>query len=84
MQRIFTKLEVKKIECKHHVRGYYVHDGQKLFPIYFSFGNKDLPGFVAEKIARSMHLNKHQLAKMAKCKISADEYRAILKKGGVI
>ena len=63
MERVFTKLNIRKVKCKHHVRGYFEHDGKKVLPVYYSFGGKDLPGFVSQKVAKSMRLNLSELKK---------------------
>ena len=84
MDRVFGKLQVEKVKCTHHVRGYYLVDGKKALPIYYSFGNKDIPGFVAQKMAKSMGLKRSELQKMAKCKISKNEYDELLKERGLI
>ena len=84
MERVFNKLSIEVVDCKHHVRGYYVHEGKRLLPVYYSFGSSDIPGFVTAKIARSMCLSEDELVRMAKCKISASQYKEILSSQGVI
>ena len=84
MERVFRKLEVEKVKCSHHVRGYYMVDGKKAFPVYFSFGSKDIPGFVATKIAKSMGLELSELVKMAKCKISKEEFDRLIRDRGFV
>ena len=84
MDALFKKLEVEKVHCEHHIRGYYTHNGKRIFPIYYSFGRKQIPKFVAAKISRSMGLSSKELYKMAKCKISSEEYAIILKERGLI
>lgn len=84
MERVFNKLNIERVECKHHVRGYFLHNGERLFPVYFSFGRGEVPGFVAEKMAKSMALSLDELRRMAKCKISAARYADILVERGIL
>ena len=84
MDAIFTKLAIKKIECKHHNRGFFEHDGKKILTVYYSFGSGDIPAFVTHKVAKSMGLNAQELKKMARCKISKEQYIKLLKERGKI
>ena len=82
MDTVFDKLNVERVECKHHVRGFFCHDGRRVLPIYYSFGSKDIPGFVSKKIAKAMGLSESDLIKMARCKISLEDYVKILQQRG--
>lgn len=82
MESIFTKLNVEKVDCKHHVKGYFRYDGSRIAPIYYSFGSKDIPAFVVKKIAKAMGLSDVELLKMSRCKISRDDYVKILQDRG--
>src|SRR5687767_7979602 len=47
--KVMDKLEVEYVDSTHHVRGWFVHEGRRVFPVYTSRGNKQLPGVVAHK-----------------------------------
>lgn len=84
MEAIFVKLSIAKLTCSHHIRGYVEYEGRKVLPVYYSFGSKDIPKFVALKIAKSMCLSPDELVRMASCKISSEEYFALLRGKGVL
>ncbi len=84
VKTLVKKLEIQLVHCKHHYRGYFCYKGTKVIPIFYSHGSKDLPGYVTEKLAKSMQLSKEQIVSLARCRISKAEYIEILKKKEII
>jgi hypothetical protein len=84
MEAVFRKLDVEPIPCRHHIRGYVKFKGRILFPLYYSFGRGDIPGFVVEKIAKTMHLSREDLIAMMGCSITKKQYFKKLIDGGLI
>jgi hypothetical protein len=82
--RILTKLAVELTQCKHHVRGFVCLDGRRLFPVHFSFGNKDLPGNVPHLFRRSLHLTLDEFEVLRGCSMTREQYFELLRRKGVI
>ena len=80
----FSKFNLREVKCKHHIKGYFEVDGVVYFQLYYSFGSKDIPKFVVEKLARACGLSRGEFVEFSKCRISIDEYFVIAKKRGVI
>lgn len=77
-RKVFEKLRMREVASSHHVRGYLEVDGVRLLALHYSFGSKPFPGRTSEKFRRSMRLNQQELRQFVSCKISRDEYIAIL------
>lgn len=82
--RVLRKLNFELSDCKHHVRGFFTVDGKKVFPVHFSFGNKDLPGNVPQKFRKSLHLSESELRELIACHIDRKRYEELLHVRGVL
>ena len=81
---VMRTLGVEFTECKHHVRGYMIVENIKLFPVFCSFGQKDLPGDVPHRFRRSLHLTEEEFSRVRSGNLGRDEYIGILRFKGVI
>lgn len=75
LERVFKKLKVQRTPTNHHVKGFLVDNGVKLYPpIYYSKGRGEVPLFVQEKLRKSLLLTRKELLTLCSCKISYVEY----------
>ena len=81
--KLMLKLKLELKECKHHVRGFVVLDGKRLFPVHCSFGSKDLPGNVPHKFRKSLQLDIEEFDRLRACNIGPAEYAQILRSKGL-
>src|SRR4051794_3375577 len=82
--RAFNKLQVEQIECKHHVRGFVVVDGVRIFPVHFSRGRKELPMSVGHLLRKSLYLTDEEFRNLIGCSLSREAYFDILRNKGLI
>jgi hypothetical protein len=74
-EKIFAKLRIDKSGSNHHIKGFLVYNGRRLYPpIYFSKGKKDIPVPIIEKFRKSLCLNKDQFSVLSKCSMTMHEY----------
>jgi hypothetical protein len=78
--RVLRKLEFELTECKHHVRGFFCLDGKRMFPVHFSFGNKDLPGNVPHRFRKSLRLTDAEFKELLSCHIDRTKYEDIIRR----
>lgn len=83
-QAAFTKLSLREVRCKHHIKGYFVREGVVYFQFFYSHGSKDVPQFVVEKLARVCGLSVQEFTRFSRCKISRAEYIDMAKQRGII
>lgn len=79
LRRVFQKLRIETVECKHHVRGFLMVDGKRVLPLHYSNGRSDMWGSVAHMFRKSMHLNQGEFEDMVRCTMSREEYVQILR-----
>lgn len=77
-ESIFKKLQVRQKKSKHHVAGWVEINGKKILPIHYSFGKGDMSGRVADKFRKSLRLDISEFIEFKSCKMSRDEYVAVL------
>lgn len=82
--RVLSKLKFELVECKHHVRGYFVLDGKRLFPVHYSNGRKDMPGSIPHLFRKSLNLSVEEFRELLRCTLDRDMYIAILDKKGLL
>jgi hypothetical protein len=82
--KLIHKLELEIIECKHHVRGFLVLNGRRIFPVHCSFGHKDLPGHVPHLFRKSLMLSVEEFETLRSCRLDRNSYLDLLKQKGVI
>ena len=82
--RVLSKLKFELVECKHHVRGFFVLDGKRLFPVHYSNGRKDMPGNIPHLFRKSLNLSAEEFHDLLKCTIDRNMYLAILHKKGLL
>lgn len=81
LERVFTKLKVQRTSSNHHVKGFLVDKGVKLYPpVYYSKGRGELPLFVQEKLRKALYLDRKEFSTLCRCKISHEEYYKIRRK----
>ena len=79
--RVFDKLEVQRSPSNHHIKGFLVENGIKLYPpLHYSKGRGDIPKFVEDKLSKALFLRKEEFHTLCGCKISRDEYFKIRNK----
>lgn len=78
-ERIFNKLQVNPRRSTHHVAGVVVVDGVARFPVHYSHGRKGLQGRAAQMFRKSLHLEPKEFAVLKRCKMTRDEYLAIIR-----
>jgi hypothetical protein len=83
-ERIFKKLQIEVVSCKHHVRGFLVVDGRRVLPLHYSNGRKDLPGSVPHLFRKALHLTVEEFAVMVGCTMGRDEYVELLKQRNIL
>lgn len=83
-ERIFAKLAVEVVKSTHHNRGFVMHNGVRLLPVFYSRGNKAMPGNVPTRFARSLMLSSDEFALLKKCTMTKEDYFEILRLRGVI
>jgi hypothetical protein len=81
--KLMRKLGLKTKECSHHLRGVMVVDGRDLFAVHCSFGCKDLPDGVPHRFRRSLHLSAEEFEVLRSCRMSREDYIALLRQKGV-
>lgn len=81
--RVFGKLEIKAVACKHHVRGFLVVNGKRVLPVHYSNGRKDLPGNVPHLFRKSLHMSVEEFNQFLACTLSRIEYLALLRSRGI-
>jgi hypothetical protein len=84
MEIIFRKLMMTRIECDHHVRGYFEIDGRKLFATHYSFGKKDIYGHVLKNIMRDLNADEDIFFGLIDCYVDRDAYISALKDKRII
>jgi hypothetical protein len=82
--KVCKKLEIEIVECKHHVRGFLIVEGRRIFPVHYSNGRKDLPGDVPHRFRKVLHLSVDEFRAFLECTLSRGEYIALLGKRGVL
>lgn len=83
--QILSKLKVEVVECSHHYRGFVTLDnGQRLFPVHCSRGNKDLPSNIPHRFRKSLKLTVSEFHNLRSCTMDREAYLALLKENGVI
>lgn len=77
-KKIFSKLKIKESNSNHHIKGFLVYDGVRLFPpIFYSKGNKEIPLQIVEKFRKSLYLDKNAFSFLSSCKMTYEQYFAI-------
>ena len=79
LRRVFTKLKIETVECKHHVRGFLVVDGKRVLPLHYSNGRKEMWGSVAHLFRRSLHLSQTEFEDLVRCPLSREQFVEILR-----
>lgn len=79
-ERIFAKLQVNPRRSTHHVAGMVVVDGVARLPVHYSHGRKGLHGRAAQSFRKSLQLEPKEFAVLKRCKMSRDEYFAIVRR----
>ncbi len=79
METIFRKLGMQPLECDHHIRGYFEHEGKRLYTTHFSFGRKDIFGRVLKNIMRDLNASEEVFFGLADCYMDRSDYVALLK-----
>ena len=82
--KVFKKLEIEIVECKHHVRGFLVVDGCRIFPVHYSNGRKEMPADVPHRFRKVLHLSVDEFRSFLECTLSRREYIALLSKRGLL
>jgi len=77
-RRVIDKICDDRKDCDHHVRGFVVVDGKRLFPVHCSFGNKDIPEVVVHRFRKSLHLMVEEFSVLASCTMTKEEYVTII------
>jgi len=78
MLRVFDKLKLQRSKSTHHVRGFLVHEGRKLYPpIHISKGKKEVPKFVQDKLRKALFLSRGEFSTLCKCKLSGPDYYSL-------
>ena len=80
---VLRKLQFELTECKHHVRGFFSVNGKRLFPVHYSFGNKDLPGNVPHRFRKSLRLTESEFHELVSCHIDRKKYEDLLRERGL-
>lgn len=75
---VFRKLQVEEVASTHHVRAFVVIDGKRVLPLYYSRGRKAFPGQVSQLFRKSMHLSEIELRDFLACRMSREQYLALL------
>lgn len=84
LRRVFAKLKVETVECKHHIRGFVVVDGRRVLSLHFSNGRKDMWGSVAHLFRRSLHLSQSEFEELVRCTLSREEFVEILRSKDIL
>jgi hypothetical protein len=83
-QRVLNKLQFELVECKHHVRGFFVVNNKRLFAVHYSNGRKDMPGNIPHLFRKSLNLSVDEFHELVKCHIDRNAYLAILNDKGLL
>lgn len=73
LEKLFSKLEIEKKVCSHHVRGFLVQDGKRVLPVHYSNGRKGLHGPSLHKFRKSLTLDQNQFDEIISCTFSRDD-----------
>jgi hypothetical protein len=84
LERIFNKLEIEMVACKHHIRGFLKVDGRRVCALHFSHSRKEMPASVAHLFRKSLRLNVSEFETLKCCSMTRSEYVAILIEKGVV
>jgi len=82
--RVLKKLECELVECKHHIRGFVILDGRRMFPVHMSYGRKDLPGDVPHRFRQSLNLTIEEFSALSSCTMSRSKYFEVLREKGLL
>lgn len=83
-EKIFSKLQIELVSCKHHVRGFLVVDGRRILPVHYSNGHKEFPAGVPHKFRKSLYLDVEEFLDLLHCTLSRERYIELLRQRGVI
>lgn len=84
-ESIFRKLEFDcRPPSKHHVRGWFVHEGKKILKAYYSFGRGTMPARVGDKFRQSLKVNEGQFTGLRDCPMDKLQYIEVLKEKKMI
>ena len=81
---IFERLEMQPIETTHHIRGYFVVDGRRIFALHFSRGKRHLPPQATHIFRRALGLNVSDFARLRQGSMTRSEYVELMKMKGRI
>jgi hypothetical protein len=81
--KVLNKLRFELVRCKHHVRGFMVVNGKKLFPVHYSFGRKSMPGDIPERFRRSLYLSTEEFGVLLSCRMDYQSYISLLRQKGI-
>ena len=82
--RVLAKLKFELVECKHHVRGFFVVDGKRLFAVHYSNGRKDMPGSIPHRFRKSLNLSVDEFHELVGCTLGLEEYKKLLSEKGIL
>ncbi len=78
LERVFRKLDVELTHSSHHIRGFLIADGKKLYPpVYYSLGKEEIPSFVVKKLRKSFLLTAPEFEQLISCNMSKEQYYKI-------
>lgn len=78
--QVFRKLRVEEKSSTHHVAGWIVHGGRKLFLVHYSRGSGDMPGRIGDKFIKSLKLSKEEFVDLRACRMSRYSYMALVRR----
>ena len=77
-RKVIDKVCDQRTECTHHVRGFVIVDGKRVFPIHCSFGNKDMPVSVIHRFRRSLRVTIDEFSSLVGCTMDRDHYKSLI------
>lgn len=82
--KLMEKLEISFKKCKHHIRGFLIVDGVRVFTVHCSNGRKEMPGKIPHRFRESLKLTVDEFATLRKCTLNRAAYVKLLREKGVI
>lgn len=73
-ERVFGKLRLETVDCKHHRAGFLVVNGVRILKVHYSHGRGDMPPTVVELFRKSLRLSRADFQELIGCHMSRDQY----------
>ena len=81
-EKVFNKLQVEDVPCKHHRAGFLVVDGVRVLKVHHSFGVGNMSPTVAHLFRKSLKMSMEEFQRFIGCTMSREAYVQSLRDKG--